>query len=104
VKYHGEALRRLIDDEDLVRQVVDDYALADLNGADRAMLDYAAKLTRDQQGMSEADVDGLRDTGFDDRAILDIAQITAYFAYATRIANGLGVQLESYEPARRGRE
>lgn len=72
-----------------------DHSRAELNGADRAMLDYAAKLTREQQAITRADVDELREAGFDDRAILDIAQVTAYFAFVTRIANGLGVELEN---------
>ena len=46
--------------------------------------------------MVESDVQILRDHGFSDRAILDINQITAYFAYVNRIADGLGVPLEDY--------
>ena len=40
--------------------------------------------------------DRLRDVGFKDRAILDINQIVAYFAYVNRIADGLGVDLEDF--------
>jgi len=60
------------------------------------MLDYAAKLTRTPWNMIEDDVQKLRDLGFDDRAILDMAQVTAYYAYVNRIADGLGVSLEDY--------
>lgn len=60
------------------------------------MLDYAAKLTRRPGEMREADVVALREGGFDDRAILDIAQVVGYYAYVNRIADGLGVSLESY--------
>ena len=60
------------------------------------MLDYAAKLTRAPGDMAEADVAQLRDCGFSDRAILDIAQVAAYYAYVNRIADGLGVSLEPY--------
>lgn len=60
------------------------------------MLDYAAKLTRAPWDMSEQDVLQLRACGFSDRAILDIAQVVAYYAYVNRIADGLGVALESY--------
>ena len=59
------------------------------------MLDYAAKLTTDPGSMEEADVQRLRDHGFDDRAIHDICAITAYFAFVNRMADGLGVDLES---------
>ncbi len=58
------------------------------------MLDYAAKLTREPWAMVERDVQGLREAGFTDTDILDIAQIVAYFAYANRIADGLGVGIE----------
>lgn len=85
-----------MNDETLVAQLKKDYTQADLSPADRAMLDYAAKLTRTQAAVSEADVQALREAGFDDRAILDIAQITAYFAFVTRLADGLGVTLEDY--------
>ena len=60
------------------------------------MLDYAAKLTRTPWEMSEDDVAALREAGFNDRAILDIAQVVAYYAYVNRIADGLGVSLEAY--------
>ena len=60
------------------------------------MLDYAAKLTRAPWEMTEQDVARLRDSGFSDRAILDIAQVIAYYAYVNRIADGLGVSLEQY--------
>ena len=58
------------------------------------MLDYAEKLTRTPAAMTKADVEALRTVGFDDAAILDICQVTAYFAFVNRIADGLGVELE----------
>ena len=73
-----------------------DYRDAELTAADRAMLDYSAKLTRKPWDMTEGDVRQLRARGFSDRAILDIAQVVAYYAYVNRIADGLGVSLESY--------
>jgi uncharacterized peroxidase-related enzyme len=80
----------------VVAQIRDDYTQANLTPADRAMLDYVARLTRTQAAVGEADVQALREAGFDDHAILDIAQITAYFAFITRLADGLGVTLEDY--------
>jgi uncharacterized protein YciW len=60
------------------------------------MLDYVAKLTSVPSAITEQDVETLREVGFEDRAILDIAQIAAYFAFVTRLADGLGVTLEHY--------
>ena len=70
----------------------EDYRLAELTEQDRAMLDYAAKLTREPASVCEADTAQLREVGFGDGDILDIAQITAYYAFANRVANGLGVE------------
>lgn len=58
------------------------------------MLDYAAKLTLTPANVARDDVQALREAGFEDRAILDIAQTTAYFAFANRTADGLGIAME----------
>ena len=69
--------------------------LADLlPSADLALLRYAQKLTEHPGAMVEADVQQLREEGFDDRAIHDACAITAYFAFVNRMADGLGVELE----------
>ena len=58
------------------------------------MLAYASKLTRTPYAIEPADLERLRQRGFNDRAIHDICAITAYFAFVNRIADGLGVELE----------
>ncbi len=73
-----------------------DFRLAVLKEADRAMLEYAAKLTQAPWTMTEADVIGLRENGFTDEAILDINQVTGYYAFVNRLADGLGVALEEF--------
>lgn len=80
----------------MTAQIETDYCGAELSPADRRMLDYAAKLTRAPWEMTEGDVQQLRACGFSDRAILDVAQVVAYYAYVNRIADGLGLSLESY--------
>ena len=62
------------------------------------MLTYAVKLTLTPGEMVEADVEALRAVGFSDRDILDIVEVTSYYAYANRIADGLGVPTESWIP------
>lgn len=71
-----------------------DYRGADLSAADRAMLDFAVKLTREPWKMTEADVETLRTHGFDDVGVHDITQVAALFNYYTRLADGLGVDPE----------
>ncbi len=63
-----------------------------------AMLGYAVKLTRSPGEVVSADLDALRVVGFSDRDILDIAEVVAYYAYANRIADGLGIELEDWYP------
>ena len=65
---------------------------------DRAMLEYALKLTLEPANMNSQDVAALRAHGFNDRAIHDICAVTAYFAFVNRIADGLGVELEEDFP------
>ncbi len=60
------------------------------------MLTYATKLTHTPSKMTSGDVDQLRTVGFSDRDVLDIAEVTAYYAYANRIADGLGVPSETW--------
>ena len=62
------------------------------------MLAYAVKLTRTPGAMDDADVEDLRAVGFSDRDILDITEVVGYYAYANRIADGLGIETESWIP------
>jgi uncharacterized protein YciW len=62
------------------------------------MLRYATKLTREPWAIAKADVDRLWDAGFSDRDVLHLAEVTAYYAYVNRIADGLGVPLEPWIP------
>ena len=73
-----------------------DYREARLTEADRAMLDYVAKLTLTPAGVEEADVIRLREAGFGDKAILEINQIAGFFAWCNRTVDGLGVELEDF--------
>ncbi len=96
MKHHGAGLLRLTNDPALVAQLLADFRQASLDPADRAMLDYAAKLTLEPWHMVEADVTALRAAGFSDAAILDINQVTGYYAFVNRLADGLGVELEAF--------
>ena len=96
MKHHGEGLRVLIKSAELGEQLKKDFREAELDEKDRAMLEYVAKLTLEPWNMVEDDVVKLRESGFSDAAILDICQVTGYFAFVNRLADGLGVELEHY--------
>ena len=95
---HGEDLRAEIqgqpEAEELLGALKRDYRRAELPAPDRAMLDYAVKLTRAPATVRAEDVAALREAGFDDVAIHDVAQITALFNYYNRLADGLGIDPE----------
>lgn len=88
-----------VDEEEgdmLVHRVVADWQGAPLSPADRALCDYAARLTAKRTVMTETDLDRLRGAGLSDRAIHDAVQVIAFFNYITRIADGLGVEPETF--------
>jgi uncharacterized peroxidase-related enzyme len=89
----------LTGDDELVELLVEDWRQAELPAANRAMLAYVEKLTLQPWDMVEGDVLALREAGFVDAAILDINQVTAYYAYVNRLADGLGVELETSHSA-----
>jgi len=81
---------------DLAERVLADWRTAPLSERERALLAYAEKLTRTPAAMVEGDVQALRAAGLSDRGVLEVALVVAYFAYANRLADGLGVQLEPH--------
>ena len=91
---HAEFLRRVTLDESLSEAIKRDFRTAELEPADRAMLDYVAKLTLQPATVQRSDVESLRSAGFDDRAILQINLIASFFNYINRVADGLGVGRE----------
>ena len=84
--------------EELQAALRSDYRRARLTPRDRAMLDYAAALTRDATQITPADHQVLRAHGFNDTAILQITMIAAWFNYINRVADALGVGREA-QPA-----
>ena len=85
-----------MDDAEWVEVMKRDYREATLSDADRAMLDYVAKLTLTPAKTVESDILRLREVGFGDKAILEINQISGFFAWCNRTVDGLGVELEDF--------
>jgi len=89
-------------DYDLVMKIAHDYRNAGLDAKDAAMLEYAEKVTLHPSQVNEKDVERLRQVGWSDRDILDIAAVTSYRNFITRMADALGVELtEDYKNLRR---
>ena len=96
--HHRRSLRRLLRDDELADAIAADWESADISEKRKAMLRYAVKLTRTPAEMTEADVVELNRHGFSDTDVLHIVEVTAYYAYANRIADGLGIPLEDWIP------
>ena len=109
--HHRRGLRRLLNDDALLERIdaclgkatvePGDIPWSDLRasgiGEKRlTMLRYVEKLTLRPGAIEKADVDGLRSAGFTDAGILAIVEVTGYYAYVNRIADGLGVALEDW--------
>ena len=88
---HGAELRQALADEVLGDRITFDYRRAGLNERTTAMLDYAVKITRRPVSCSQADLQRLRDLGFSDQAIFDIAEIAAMFNFTNRLASATGM-------------
>jgi len=78
-------------DESMVETLKRDYTTAPISEQDRVMLDYVVKLTKDATKCSPTDHEKLRAVGFDDKGILQITLIAAWFNYINRVADALGV-------------
>jgi len=75
--------------------VKEDYRSAPIDGATRALLDFAVMVTRDATKVTPRDLDALRAQGFRDEDILDAVEIIGFFNYYVRMADALGVEPES---------
>ena len=102
--HHGAALERE-SGEAALAEAVASGRLEILPSRLGALCHYALKLTLMPSEMAEEDLVPLREAGLSDRDVVDANQIVAYFNYVNRVAEGLGVELESRWPehVRKGR-
>ncbi len=84
----------MLKDDELLDRIEANFRTAGLEPRRLAMLHYVEKLTRTPGQVSVTDVDALREAGFSDTDILHIAEVAGYYAYANRIASGLGILIE----------
>lgn len=100
---HGAAVRSLADDPVLGELLVMNYRAARLDRRQRAMLDFAVKLTAGPSEIEEIDRQALREAGFTDRDIWDIAAVVGFFNMSNRIASATDMRPNSaYHAQKRG--
>ncbi len=93
---HLYDLRSEVEDDEWVDRFAADLQKAVQDPAERAMLDYAERLTRRPSDCSADDIEALRKHGFDEEGISSIVQVVSYFNYVNRIAEGLGIEPEDW--------
>jgi uncharacterized peroxidase-related enzyme len=81
-------------DDGLVEAIKKDFRNAPISEQDRTMLEFVHKLTKDATQVRRGDHEKLRAAGFDDKGILQITLIAAWFNYINRVADALGVGRE----------
>ena len=101
-RHHGAGMRRLVAPDDARADALLAGLHADAPGdaftpAEQAALAYARQLTLSPGSIRQADIDALREHGYSDGEILEINQVSSYFAYANRTVLGLGVNTDGEE-------
>ena len=97
MRAHADDLRAEVDDRELVDAIASDWETAPLDGVSgraAALCRHAGKLTLQPAAIAPSDVDALRVAGCTDKAIEDLTQVVALFAYFNRLAEGLGIDPE----------
>lgn len=89
---HGAAVRQLSGDPVLGEMMVMNFRAADLSPRQRAMLEFAVKLTEEPAKIVEEDRQALRNAGFSDRDIWDIASTAAFFNMSNRLAAAIDMR------------
>lgn len=78
----------------LVESIKRDFDSAPISPKEKALLDFAVKLTKTPGASAERDIMRLCEIGWSDHAIHDLTVVISYFNFVNRIASGLGVPLE----------
>jgi uncharacterized peroxidase-related enzyme len=100
---HGAAVREMSGDPALGEALVMNYRVANITPKQRAMLDFAVKMTEASYRIEEADRENLRAVGFSDRDIWDIAGVAGFFNMTNRVASATDMRPNpEYHAAARG--
>ncbi len=96
---HQAQLREVTGDPEFAAAVAGNYWTAPLNERERALADFAVKITRLDQELSPSDLAPLRRLGFSDLAILEAGEIAAQFSLSNRLSKAFGwkVKREQYQ-------
>ena len=91
---HEQDLREEIKDEEKLLKIQEDFTQVEFDPKTKALLEFAKKTTLTPKKMSKLDIKKLQENGFNDKEILDAAQLIGYFNYSNRVMDCLGVNPE----------
>ncbi len=91
MRWHSHSLALMGLDKEQVRRICSDYQTASLEQKDLGLLQFADKMTRSPDTITDADVNHLKELGWTDEAILETTCIAAFFIFLNRVVNALGV-------------
>jgi uncharacterized peroxidase-related enzyme len=89
---HGAAVRQLSGKPELGEALVMNYRTANLSTRERAMLDFAVKVTRESHTIEEHDREALRAAGFNDEDMWDIAAVASFYNMSNRMASAVDMR------------
>jgi len=89
---HGNSVRKLSKDPALGEAMVINYRIADLKPNQRAMMDFVVKMTEESYKIEEVDRQILRENGYSDQDIWDIASIASFFNMSNRMASAIDMR------------
>ena len=92
--HHGEALMNFWKDEERLNLLKADFRTANLDEKSLVLAEHAWNLTKNPSYTTDKVVQGIRDKGWNDRAILDANMVICYFNFVNRMVMGLGANLE----------
>ena len=95
-RHHAEALNAYWKDDQKLDFFIEDYKSVELDKTNILLCKYAEELTLNPNQIDSEQIEVLKNEGLSDRAILDAAQVIAYFNFVNRLVLGLGVELEGH--------
>ncbi len=81
-------------DDSFKTTLISDYHNANISDLNKSILEYVEKLTLKPATITKEDIEKLKQQGCTERMIHDVVQVTSFFNYINRLADGLGVELE----------
>jgi uncharacterized peroxidase-related enzyme len=95
VANHRYGLAKVTGDRERAYRIADDHHLVEFSDRDQALVNLAAKVTNEAHLVGEDDYEALREVGLDNAGIVEAIEVAAFFSYANRLTQAIGLQPDS---------